>query len=175
MDYTSYEYRRYTEERGGLSRGNFDLTGSNMRVSINDLDTLCFPSDSFLQVAYTIETETSTQVGTADPITSNSIAPVNNVWNLFKQIRYKLNNRIISEIDRPGYIKQVKGLKYVPYNSSIEGRFNIGNVKSIETIDNEKQFFICGPKFMMDDLKKQLISFKVHENNIILEDFNIKK
>lgn len=100
--FESYEYFEYLEEDGGTSSTQLDKT--DFRLICTDRDAMTIPADSFLHVKFRITKSDGT------PITEGSVAPVNNAMNLFDRAKYILNEDIVEDIYRPGYVKQVKGL-----------------------------------------------------------------
>ena len=109
----SYEYIQYLEEGGGASKGQLAGKLTDLRIRLTDRDLVTFPSDSFLNVRFQI-----VQKGTNNPFTVGKIAPVNGGWNLFKRAKYLLANEVAEDVDRPGTIRQVKGL--IEYSEDFE-------------------------------------------------------
>ncbi len=71
------------------------------------------------------------------------------------------------------FAKNLPNFKFIPHISSDQGRLNIQVLKNdLHSLDNY-DYFICGPKKMMDDLRSQLISEKIKSQNIHMEDFEL--
>jgi predicted ferric reductase len=63
---------------------------------------------------------------------------------------------------------------YFFHTSKEKGRITAKSI--LEKVGNlkDKEIFLCGPPLMMDDLRNQFLSLGVRNNDILLEDFNLK-
>ena len=104
-NYEMYEHHEYTEDNGGTSLEA--LNRLNYRITIPASEDILMMSDAFLQVRGRIVQKGVTPV---QPFTGGKISLVNNGWNLFEEAKYKINGKIIETVDKPGYVRQIKGL-----------------------------------------------------------------
>lgn len=133
--FEKYEYAEYLEEGGGTSSNVLDKT--DFRINMTDKDLVTLPSDSFLHVRFQI-TDMDKEV-----IDVGRIAPVNNGWNLFSRAKYLINDEIVDDINRPGYVKQVKGLiEYSDDYSRGQGKDELWSPDRVTgTVDSALQIY----------------------------------
>jgi len=65
-----------------------------------------------------------------------------------------------------------KKFDYIPYFSNEKGFLTVDKIESHLGTLKSTQYFICGPKQMMDALISQLRKKKVASQDIFFEDFN---
>lgn len=68
-------------------------------------------------------------------------------------------------------IRLLPRVNFIDWCSAEKGRLNIEKIKNHLDISALDAVFLCGPKKMMEDFTKQLVSFGVPEKKIIFENF----
>lgn len=71
-----------------------------------------------------------------------------------------------------GMINSLKGIRIFSFCSEEKKRLNASEIVNKCPDFKNRKIFMCGPKKLTNDLKKQLIGFSVKKQQIEYEDFN---
>lgn len=87
---------------------------------------------------------------------------------------YRVHGELPYEGEIMGYLADIPGLAFVHWNSTQQGRVSakaLGGLLEGDLIGNT--FRLCGPRAMMRDLGRQLVSAGVHARDVVQEDFDL--
>jgi hypothetical protein len=108
-DFESYEYVEVFETDAGGS-SEIGLNKDLFKFRMKDKEAIYNMADAFIEAEFDIVKRGVGPNGTDLPVTTGLVAPVNNYCNLFKDAKFKFNNKEIEENDKIGEICQIKGL-----------------------------------------------------------------
>lgn len=108
-----YEYIRYEPEQGNLltPAGN-DNKSTPFSIKIKDLNRYVLLNKAKLYAKFKIVNQT----GGANYGLANEIALINNAWNLFSRVEYRMDNKLVETNDEPGINSTIMNL--VDYSPS---------------------------------------------------------